>query len=176
MKKIVFFITLYLLPLFIGAQSVENKEINPFTGGSISATSWSNIDGKYLLPNKGNSTFYFMLRKEDNTVFFHLKIYNRNINRINKDSQLQLKMRDGSLITLTAIDTFIANTDVYTNLGDSYSRNIIHVVYRGDLSGLIGNNLIERISIDTIWGVLISELNEKNAKKVNKAYNLIMEN
>lgn len=174
MKKLVFLMTTCLFPLFISAQSIENNGINPFTGDSLYITSWSGIDVKSLFPYKGNSSYKFMLRKENKAVYFHLKLYNSNINRIDKDSKLQFKMSDGSLITLIAIDNFTANTDVYTHLDNSYSRNIIHAVYIGDLSGMVKNNLVEKISVDTAWGALISEINEKNAKKVAKASNLIM--
>jgi len=178
MKKIILFVTVCLFPLFISAQSIENNGVNPFTGDSICVTSWSNIAGESLFPYKEKSNYSFMLRKVNNTIFFHLRLYSNsnNINKIDKDSKLQLKMRDGSLITLIAIDNFTANTYVYTYLENTNSSNIIHAVYTGDLSDMANNNLIEKIGIDTAWGAWISELNEKNAKKVTKAYNLIMQN
>jgi len=165
-----------LLPFIVLAQSIENENVDPFTGDSIVVTSWTNVDVKSILPLKKYSRFYFMLIREGEKVFFHIKIYDGKINKINKDSKLQFKMKDNSLITLDAADTFIAETEVYTALEKSYSRNVMHAVYVGDLSLLVDGNYIEKIRLNISWGSFIFELNEKNAKKINKAYKLIMQN
>ena len=176
MKKSLFVFIACLFPLVLSAQSIKNSGINPFTGDSIIVTSWSRIDTKAILPLEENFDFSFMLRKEDNKLYFHLKRNNAKINKINRDSKIQFMLIDNSLITLHAIDTFIAETDVYTYLDMSRSRNIIHAVYEGDFSSLLNGSFIKAIQIETMWGKLILKLDKKNAEKINKAYQLILQN
>lgn len=174
MKSTVIIISLLLLPFVIYSQSIEKSGKDEFTGNPIIWTSWTGLSAKAIFPTKYSKGIDFMLRYEDSRVFLHLKWY-ESINRINKDSELLLKMSNGSILTLHAITDFDADIYVYTNLDKSHSQNNIHVVYEGDLSALAGNDLVEKIRLNTIYGSRAFELNEKNAQKLSKAYKLIMD-
>lgn len=174
MKKIVIILTLSLLPFFASAQSIESGGIDEFTGKPVVYTSWTSLYTKKatFLPD-----YYFnvsfMLRYENEKVFFHLK-WNNSINSINKDSELSFKLDNSSVIALRATDDFRADVDVYTTLDRSHSKNIMYVVYEGDMIALMGDNLITKLRIDTPYGARVYELDKKNAQKISKAYQLII--
>jgi len=174
MKNVAILIILFLFPVVVSAQSIEDSGIDEFTGKTIIRTSWTSLGSKAIFPSKNSLNLNFMLRYENEKVFLHLKWY-RSLNYISKDSELLFKMKDGSIITLRATDNFWANVDVYTLLDKNYSNNIIQVVYEGDLTALADSNLIDKIRINTIYGSKTLKLDEKNALKISKAYNLIVD-
>lgn len=173
MKKKTLVIILCLLPFVVSAQSIEYNEVDNFTGKPIICTSWTSLGTKAIIPSKSSPNLGFILRYENERIFFHLT-WNYGANTIRKGSELQLKMSNGSIITLQATEDFTAKTEVYTLLDRTYSRSTMHAVYLGDLSAL-ANNVIERIRLSTMYGSIVLELNTKNANKILKAYKLIMD-
>lgn len=174
MKKIVIILTLSLLPFFASAQSIESGGIDEFTGKPVIYTSWTGLDTKRAayLPNYSFNVS-FMLRYENEKVFFHLKWYS-SINSIDKDSAFSFMLSDNSIINLRATSNFNADVDVYTTLDRSHSKNILYAVYEGDMIALMGDNLITKLRIDTPYGARVYELDKKNAQKISKAYKLII--
>ncbi|MFV0417760.1 MAG: hypothetical protein ACK5KT_03360 [Dysgonomonas sp.] len=175
MKKIVIILTLSLLPFFASAQSIESGGIDKFTGKPVVYTSWTSLYTKkaaYLPDYSFNVSF--MLRSENEKVFFHLK-WNNGIKSIDKGSSLSFMLSDNSIITLRATSNFYADIDVYSStLNRTDSKTIIHAVYEGDRIDLKDDNLITRLRIETPYGARVYELDKKNAQKISKAYQLII--
>lgn len=162
---------LCLFPFIISAQSIEDSKIDEFTGNPVIITSWTSLGTKAIIPTKNTPSLEFMLRYENGKMFFHLK-WNNGINTITKDSELQFMM-DNSIIHLRATEDFNAKVSVYTSLDKTYSLSTMHAVYLGDLSAL-ASNVVNKMRLSTIYGSIVLELNTKNANKISKAYNLIM--
>lgn len=175
MRKIVIILTLSLLPFFASAQSIESGGIDKFTGKPVVYTSWTSLDTKKaaFLPNYSFNVS-FMLRYENEKIFFHLK-WNNSVNSIDKGSTFSFMLSDNSTINLLATSNFNAIVDVYMpTLNITDSKNIMHAVYEGDKIDLKDDNLITRLRIETPYGARVYELDKKNAQKIHKAYQLII--
>lgn len=176
MKKLLFISILALLPFLASAQKIDYRIIDDFTGKTVIRTEWTDFDAKVQFDSKlgGRKTFSskFMLRYEDDKIFFHQK-WIEGPKTVRKGSEIQLKLKDGRILNLIAIDDFVADTDVYTSLGSNYSQNIIHAVYEGDLSQLSELNLPEKLRISSVYGSEVFDIDSKNARRLVKAYKVI---
>lgn len=178
MKKLLFISILALLPFFVSAQKIDYSTVDDFTGKTVIRTEWTNFDGKMQFDSKlgGRKLFgsQFMLRYEDDKMFFHLK-WIEGPKMVKKGSVIQLKLKDGSVVNLKAIDDFIADTNVYTSQGSGYSTNSLHIVYEGSMQGLSDLNLPEKLRISSVYGSEIFDIDSKNARRLAKAYKLILD-
>lgn len=115
-----------------------------------------------------------MLRYEEEKIFIHVK-WIRGVKTIDKGSVLQFMLKDGCVITLTSVGNFISETEVYTSLDKTESRDIIRSVYEGDMRGMTDLNLPQRMKISTAYGSEIYEIDARNARRLAKAYKLIQD-
>ncbi|WP_101688653.1 hypothetical protein [Dysgonomonas massiliensis] len=182
MKKLLFISILALLPFFASAQKIDYSTVDDFTGKTVIRTNWTRFEAKTPSSVKVGSrkifNSYFMFRYEEGHVYLHVE-WIGSVMTMKKGSEFQLKLKDGSVSTITAVDDFIANTDVYTAVNffksedDIGSKNILHTVYEGDLSQLSELNLPEKLRISSVYGSEVFDIDSKNARRLAKAYKLI---
>lgn len=178
MKKILFTSILTLISFVASAQKIAYNAIDDFTGKSVIRTEWIGFEAKTPIDLKlrGGKTLntQILLCYEDNKISFHLK-WIESPKIVKKGSELQLKLKDGSILNLKAIDDFVADTNVYTSLNSNYSRNIVHIVYEGDLSGLSDMNLPEKLRISSVYGSEVFDIDSRNARRIAKVYKMIQD-
>lgn len=176
MKKLLFLAILVLLPCIAIAQKIDSNLVDEFTGKSVIRTEWLGFDAKTQFDPKLKSkkTFHceFMFRYEDGEIFLHIKWVD-STKTISKGLKFQLKLKDGSILTLEAIADFIADTRVSASWGDGY--NLIHAVYQGAMDGMTDLNQPEKVRISTIYGADVFDIDSKNARRLTKAYKLIQD-
>lgn len=169
MRKLMCICVVVLVSITTSAQKIEKSILDEFTNKPLIATSWTYIKPKVKFEtNYYRSIYgeYFLFDVNDGIIHYHQR-WGAGVNGIAKDAQLLFKMTNGSVVTLRATEEFQAYGEENENF---------EAVYIGDFSELGSeNNLIEQVKIATKYGILLLELNEKDAKKIAKAYSLIQE-
>lgn len=169
MRRILFIGGVLLVSLTTFAQKIEKSVLDEFTNKPLIATSWTDIRPKIKFDTNYFSSMYgdhFLFDVTDGVIHYHLRWYS-GVNGIAKDAELLFKMSNGSIVTLRATQDFQTYREENKNL---------EVVYTGNFSELDNeNNLIQQMRISTKHGIILLQLNEKDARKITKAYKLIKE-
>lgn len=169
MRKLICICVVVLVSITTSAQKIEKSILDEFTNKPLIATSWTNLSSKVLYHTNYYSSIYgdyFLLEVADGDIFFHHRWF-VGVDGIEKGAEMLLKMTDGSIVTLRATHNF------YTSREENKK---LEAVYTGDFSALgIANNLVTQMRITTNHGVILLKLNEKDAKKIAKAYSLVQE-
>lgn len=169
MRKLMCICVVFLVSMTAFAQKIEKSILDEFTNKPLIATSWTSFSSKVLYHTNYYSSIYgdyFLFEVADGDIFFHQR-WITGIDGIDKGAELLLKMTNGAVVTLHATHNFYTSREENTNL---------EAVYTGDFSALgIANNLVTQMRITTNHGVVLLKLNEKDARKIAKAYSLIQE-
>lgn len=168
-----FLITLFVLfPIFAFGQKIDKSEVDDFTGNKVIYTSWEKIKGGNGLTGKNN--LMFMLRYENGKQYFHLKWVTAEVTSISDGAKLMFKFNDDSVATLNTTSFVISSKgDGVTGLSMSAIEGI-HAIYVGDdISKFGGTAIATKVRIYTSSGYVDIDLKDKDAAKINKAYELL---
>lgn len=171
MKKLLL-VLLVLLPIVLNAQKIEKNEIDDFTGAKTVYTNWEKFKTGNGITGRNNLMFRFT--SIDGVEAFHLKWVTTEMLSIREGAKLMFKMSDDSVITLLSRTYSIAaKGDGVTGLSMSGILGINCIYSGGDIKLFAGDNFLTKLRIYTNDGYEDIDIKEKDALKINKAYNLM---
>jgi len=154
-------------------QKIEKSQIDNFTGEKVVYTSWERI--KMGKGATGENNLLFMFRHENNTNYLHLKWITAEILSVLDDARIMFKFNDNSIITLNSIYSVVASRGGGVN-GLSWSNAIgLEAIYKGsEIGGFAKQLVVTQMRIYTTKGYVDIDLNDKDAQKINRAFQLLL--
>lgn len=173
MKKILL-IVFAITPLLAFSQKIDKCEIDDFTGKKTVYTSWTKI--KMGNAMSGRNNLMFRLSSVDDKIRFHIKWITVDVTSIREDAELMFKLNDDEVLTLNAASYAIAGKGEGVT-GLSWSAIVgISATYKGaDISKFGDDTYVSKLRIYTSDGYEDIDIKEKDAKKINKAYAIMIE-
>lgn len=174
MKKIIAFLSFFICTSTIVGQKISVDKVDAFTGNRIVETSSVTLKRNGLA-----SGFAVCFISVDNRIF--LKMYldedDRVAYHINEGDKLLLKLTDGNLVELKSLwDVVASNNDNDVPQNSNKIRKWeLTSVYSGDFTPVTETNLITNIRLYKSNGYTDYKVNEKRAKQVQKAYQLLVD-
>lgn len=112
--------------------------------------------------------FFFKCRNSGD-ILLSMSLYNQG-NVIGSDDKIMIKTSDGEVYELLSIDSYVSRTNIVSGM----TISSIEPTYAGD-SYFFKDKLVTDIRVYFTDGYVDFEVKEKAAKKIQKAYNLILE-
>lgn len=170
MKRI---LSLALLSLFItvaSAQKIESSIIDDFTGGKVIYTSWEKIRA-----TSGKNNIYVRFRYENKTQFLHFKWITNEKTAIDEDAKIIFKLSNDNTVALNSLYSS-RSKDGDGAIGFWMSGlEGIENTYVGNFSDFAQNEFFgTKIRIYARKGYTDLDLKEKEAKKLNEIYMLLL--
>lgn len=166
MRRFLFLCTFAIICGTVYSQKIVTNEKDDFTGNHVIETSYAKIsDG-----------FTCGLRSVDNICIL-MASYNggKEIYTMEKGAEFMFKLDDGSLITLTNLET---STGEYKNItiGNTHISHFLlqtnYEISSEQLNKLQGNAIV-KVRFYTTDGYIERDVSDKNAKKLLKLFNLM---
>lgn len=169
MKKVVALIFFVFCTLIVSGQKITNDKIDTFTGKRTVTTSY--VDLKFYSPSVS-----FQYYDGDFRLIFFFKDLYRESFHVNEGDELLFKLADGSLVKLKSLWNETAENDEDVPKDSNKNRYwTIYTVYSGDIKSLATGSLITNVRFHKSNGYEEFRVSEKAAKKVQKAYRLLVE-
>ena len=145
-------------------QKIKKSEIDTFSGKANIETSIVPI--KQRLTDGAGVFFKF---RNSGDILLSMSLYNQG-NVIGSDDKIMIKTSDGEVYELLSIDSYVSRTNIVSGM----TISSIEPTYAGD-SYFFKDKLVTDIRVYFTDGYVDFEVKEKAAKKIQKAYNLILE-
>lgn len=165
MKNLALFIFFLFISLNLFSQKITKNTTDEFTGSSIVQTSDVDIA----------NDFWCSLKKINSVCILNLYFNGgKNIYTSNKDDELLIKFTNGEIISLKNRELVTAELIQNTINGRYYSHFTISPTYIIDTEQLnkLKNNPIQTIRLSLSEKYADGAVNERNAKKLMKLFNL----
>lgn len=173
MKKFFLIISFSLLSILAFGQKIEKDVVDDFTGERVIKTTLERINVGNAITSKGFLYFFIAYDKYGPVIQFQL-LTGDEVFSVNEGDKLLFKMKSGKIIEFNSL----ADNDVTIGGGGKANNaaiNGITLQYGGDFSIFKTDDYVEKIRFENSNRPFDITLKQKNAEKINNAYQLILE-
>lgn len=169
MKKfLTLLLAVCLISLCASAQKISKSEYDKFNKTKHVETSWVGLKSD-ITARQYNVAFYSFGGKD----FFRIKI-NKCTTAIAEGTNVTILMENGDTYNLTVFEDAISAPGKGATKLFGAALPGVDILATGDLS-IFDKGLVSGIRINTVDGYFDTEVSEKKAKEIQKAYQLFVE-
>lgn len=167
MRKIIAFLSVCLICVSASAQKITKSEVDKFNKTKTVETSWIGL--KSDLAGKSYTVAFYAFGGKD---FFRIKI-NKCTTAIAEGTNVTILMDNGDTHNLTVFEDAIAAPGKGATKLFGAALPGVEILAVGDMS-FFADGLVTGIRINTVDGYLDTEVSDKKAVEIQKAYKLFV--